>query len=95
MFEVLEAKIIIFAENKQADKKFLLKELFDSETTETEIYCNVNLLYCKFCTLICNCFSHNFASIYNNIPNKEPNKTLGVSMHWELFCEIDIVVQVL
>ena len=28
MFEVLEAKIIIFAENKQAEKKFLLKESF-------------------------------------------------------------------
>ena len=38
MFEVLEAKIIIFAENKQADKKFLLKEFFNGATTEKQ--CN-------------------------------------------------------
>ena len=43
MFEVLETKIIIFAENKQAEKKFLLKDLFNSATTETEIYCTVSL----------------------------------------------------
>ena len=34
--EVLETKRIIFTENKQADKKFVLEEFFNSATTETE-----------------------------------------------------------
>ena len=51
MIEVLEAKRIIFAENKQADKKFLLKEFVNSATIETEFK-----FLKKFCTLICNCF---------------------------------------
>ena len=45
MFEVSEVKRIIFAENKQADKKFLPKEFFNSAKTKTEFKFWKKILY--------------------------------------------------
>ena len=77
MFEVLEAKIIIFAENKQAEKKFLLKEFFNSATAETEFK-----FWKKFCTFICNWFSLASGWFLNGVVCEQLHFTDGES--WQI-----------
>ena len=68
MFEVLEAKIIVFAKNKQADKKYLLEEFFNSVTTEQ------NLSFQKKSVLWFVIVFH-LLRIFRNLPRRLKNNT--------------------